>query len=84
MLLLFGLVPASAGENPTPMFASEEPGAPHDPGDVVMPVEEPAAVSSTEDTGTGLAKTAAPDLRPPGFKTYMEDTAIWYGAQWAA
>lgn len=86
LLLLSGLVPASAGDNTVPMFASEEPGAPHDPGDVVMPVEEPAAVSSTEDTGTGLAKTATavPDLRPPGFKTYMEDTAIWYGAQWAA
>ena len=84
LLLLSQLVPALAQEQPSPMFASEEPGSPHDTGDVIIPVEDPAAVSTTEDTGTGLAKTAVPDLRPPGFKTYMEDTTIWYGAQWAA
>ena len=53
-------------------FSAEDAGKPHDPGDVVMPVGDAKPKPSPN-----------PNLRPPGFKTYMGDTAIWYGVQWA-
>ncbi len=73
LLMLFQLVPASAEDN-SYMFAAGESAAPHEPDDVVLPVEPPPDGKPAPN----------PSLRPPGFKTYMEDTAIWYGAQWAA
>jgi hypothetical protein len=71
--MLFQLVPASAEDN-SYMFAAGESGTPHEPDDAVLPVEPPPNGKPEPN----------PSLRPPGFKTYMEDTAIWYGTQWAA
>ena len=73
LLMLFQLVPASAGDNPVYMSQAGDPGKPYDPGDAVLPVEPP----------DGKETAKVPNLRPPGFRTYMYDTAIWYGVQWA-
>ncbi|HSC35308.1 MAG TPA: DUF3943 domain-containing protein [Thermodesulfobacteriota bacterium] len=73
LLMIFQLVPASAEDSPY-LYAAGESVTPHEPDDAVLPVEPPA----------GEEPAPKPNLRPPGFKTYMEDTTIWYGAQWAA
>ncbi|MEW6144051.1 MAG: DUF3943 domain-containing protein [Thermodesulfobacteriota bacterium] len=74
ILLLFQLAPARA----------EEPVTPHEPDDAVLPAEGTHADAPALKINDTNEPAPAPDLRPPGFKTYMEDTAIWYGAQWAA
>ncbi len=73
LLMLFQLVPASAEDN-SYMFAAGESVTPHEPDEAVLPVEPPPDGKPEPNHS----------LRPPGFKTYMEDTTIWYGAQWAA
>lgn len=73
LLMLFQLVPASAEDSPY-LYAAGESVTPQEPDEAVLPVEPPA----------GEEPAPKPNLRPPGFKTYMEDTTIWYGAQWAA
>ncbi len=74
LLMLFQLVPASAGDDSAYRYAAGESGTPREPDDAVLPVDPPPDGKPEPNPG----------LRPPGFKTYMEDTAIWYGAQWGA
>lgn len=74
LFMLFQLVPASAEDDSAYRYAAGGSVTPHEPDDVVLPVEPPPDGKPEPN----------PSLRPPGFKTYMEDTAIWYGTQWAA
>jgi len=64
---------ARAAEQPVYLFSAEEEAdtTPHNEEDVVIPV------------GGGAESSETPDLRPTGFKSFMYDTIIWYGVQWA-
>jgi hypothetical protein len=84
LLLFIQLVPAPAGNYPVFMSQAAEPVTPHGPDDTVLPAEQPDKDSPALKINDTNEPAPAPNLRPPGFKTYMEDTAIWYGAQWAA
>ncbi len=70
VLYLFPGGSLAAEEEQIELFAVDEPNGAIQEEDVVIPL-------------TPKINEAEIGLRPAGFKQFLEDTAIWYGVQWA-
>jgi Domain of unknown function (DUF3943) len=64
---------AAAEDCPACALSPGDPDNPHGPEQMSVPVDPPDDEKPAKDT----------DLRPANFRTYMYDTWIWYGVQWA-